>query len=253
VEWVLLIALRDTLPEVRIQAASGLSAIKAVAAIPRMIDLLQHDDPWVSARIADQLVQYGPEAVPLLLDALRRGTSTGHLDSDAVQLVTRVLGLIGDLRACPVLRPLLDHTIPEIRITAASALGSAGTVEAVKPLIRSLRDPDWRVRARSAAALATFSDPSSVKPLFGALDDDSWWVRQNTAEALTEIPGGHQALVEAIAHGSDGAREAAVTQLGLSGAIRSARDRVEKGDADPLERRLVSLIDRIDQRVRHAS
>ena len=119
--------------------------------------------------------------------------------------------------------------------------------------MRSLRDPDWRVRARSAAALATFSDPSSVRPLALALDDVSWWVRQNAAEALTEIPGGQEALVEAIAQGSDDAREVAITQLGLSGAIRTARDRLARGEADPLERRLVALIDRVGQRVSAAS
>ncbi len=253
VGWVLLIALRDRLPEVRIQAASGLSSIKSVVAIPRLIDLLENDDAWVSARIADQLVHYGSEAVPHLLDAVRRGATTGALKPATVQLITRVLGLVGDLRACPVLRPLLDHTVPEIRIAAASALGSAGTVDAVKPLIRSLRDPDWRVRARAAAALGTFSAPASVRPLFIALDDGSWWVRQNAAEALTEIPGGREALVDAISYGSAGAREASITQLGLSGSIRAARDRLERGEADPLEQRLISLIDRIGQKVRHAS
>ena len=253
VEWVLLLGLRDALPEIRIQAASGLSSIRAMSAVPRLIELLEHDDPWVSARVADQLVQYGPEAVPLLLDAVRRGTSEGALAPTTVQLVSRVLGLIGDLRACSVLRPLLLHAVSEIRIAAASALGSAGTPEAVGPLVRALKDRDWRVRARASASLATFSDPKSVGPLTSALNDESWWVRQNAAESLTEIPGGDTALVRAIADGSDGAREAAITQLGLSGTIRAAREKVELGVATPLQSRLVDLVDRMGHLIEQAS
>jgi HEAT repeat protein len=243
VEWVLLAALRDVLPEVRIQAASGLSSIRSIAAVPRLIDVLRHDEPWVSARVADQLVRYGPDAVPLLLQALRHGTEDGPLDSASMQLVSRVLGLIGDLRACSVLRERLRDPIPEVRIAAASALGSSGTISAVPDLLDSLRDDDWRVRARAASSLATFSHPDSLRPLADAVEDESWWVRQNAAEALTEIPGGFAALVDVIESGSEPAREAAVTHLGLSGAIRSARDRTERGDNEPWERRLIELVD----------
>ncbi len=251
VEWALRHGLRDVLPEVRIQAASGLAAIGATSAIPSLLELLESDEPWVSARIADQLVRFGPVAVPLLLDGLRRGTDNGALSSATVQMVSRVLGLIGDLRACPVLRPMLASTVPEVRIAAASALGSAGTPEAVPALMKSLHDPDWRVRARAAASLAMFSDPASVQPLSIALRDESWWVRQNAAEALTEIPGGTEALIDAISGHHQGAREAAVGQLGLSGAIRAARDRVDRGVADPLDARLVRLVDVLE--VRRAS
>jgi HEAT repeat protein len=245
---VLLAGLRDVLPEVRIQAASGLASIRSTLAIPRLIDILQRDEPWVAARIADQLVHYGSDAVPHLIDALRRGTDEGPLRTSAMQLVSRVLGLIGDMRACPVLRERLLDPEPEVRIAAASALGSAGTMSAVTPLLDALNDPDWRVRARAASSLATFSHPVALKPLAASLEDASWWVRQNAAEALTEIPGGFAALVNVIESGSAPAREAAVTHLGLSGAIRAARARVAEEANEPWERRLVDLVDSAERR-----
>lgn len=253
IEWVLLRGLRDPLPEIRIQCASGLSSIGAMSAIPGLIGLLERDEPWVAARVADQLVQYGPEAVPLLIDTLRRGTADGGLEPSTTQLVVRVLGIIGDLRSCPMLRHLLTHPVPDIRLAAASALGRAGTMDAVEPLILALEDPDWRVKARSAAALATFSDPGAVEPLARALDEDSWWVRQNAAEALREMPGGLEALVDAIETGTERAREASVVQLGLSGTIRAARDREERQEATPIETRLVGLLDGLIASERRAS
>ena len=47
--------------------------------------------------------------------------------------------------------------MPEVRATAASALGSIGDQYSVEPLIPMLRDEDPSVRRESAAALSTIT------------------------------------------------------------------------------------------------
>jgi HEAT repeat protein len=243
-EPILLETLADRSPDVRGEAARGLARLRSERALPVLIDLLTGERPWDAARIADRLVEYGPVAVPALSARLRSQLEEASPPVEAARLVVRVLGLIGDLSACPALLPLLHHPHPELRIAAASALGRAGTLDAVDPLLAALGDPDWRVRARAAASLATFSDPRSVEPLGRALSDPGWWVRQNAAESLTELPGGLERLVAAVEGPDRFAADAALLQLGLKGAVRAARTRAEQGHPTELDVRLLGALDR---------
>lgn len=236
-------ALDDPVTEVRIQAAHGLGVAGDESAIERLVRMLVTEDPWVAARVSDQIVVFGTRAVPILLDTIRDGHSGATVDPSTVEIVGRVLGIIGDLRASAPLVALLEHPEPEVRIVSASSLASCGTLESVPALVRAAADPDWRVRARAAASLAVFSDPSTLDVLRSCLEDESWWVRQNAAESLTEIPGGTGLLIETVEAGSEDARLAALMYLGLSGHVSAARHRVDDGTATPEDRRLTDLVD----------
>ena len=243
IEWALIEALESPNPEIRIQAAGGLAKIKSEAAIPQLVHMLLTDNPWVAGRIADQLVAYGPDAVPFLMENVR-DEHHGHLvDPRILGAAVRILGMIGDRRAARAIEPLLEHPHREVRIAAAAALGSAGTPSSIPCLLTALEDPEWQVRAASASALAAFSDESATSPVAGLLTDRSWWVRQNAAAALMEIIGGMDALIDALEGDDAYARDAALQQLGLNGVIRSARAAVEAGEATDQHVRLVAAVD----------
>lgn len=242
VEWALIEALRSPSPEIKIQAAIGLAGIRSDRAIAPLVHMLLTEKSWVSARIADQLIGYGPLAVDLLMENIRDEHGSRLLDPATVAAVVRVLGFIGDLRAAPAIEPLLDHPELEVRVAAAGALAHAGTPDSVARLVEALGDTRWEVRARAASALSTFSDPSTTVPLADRLRDSSWWVRQNSAEALIEIPGGMDVLIDALEGDDAYARDAALQQLGLNGMIRSTTDRVERDEGSAQDQRLVAAV-----------
>lgn len=243
IEWALIDALDSPNAEIRIQAARGLAKIKSETAIPQLVHMLLTDNPWVAGRMADQLVAYGPDAVPFLMENVR-DEHDGHLiDPRILAVAVRVLGMIGDLRAAPAVHPLLDHPDFEVRVAAASALGSAGTAASIPALIEVLEDDAWQVRSAAASALAAFSDPAATQPVARLLRDRSWWVRQNSAAALMEILGGMDALIDALEGDDAYARDAALQQLGLNGVIRSARKAIDEGSATAQQIRLVAAVD----------
>jgi HEAT repeat protein len=243
IEWALIEALESPNAEIRIQAAGGLAKVKSEAAIPQLVHMLLTDTPWVAARIADQLVSYGPVAVPFLMENVR-DEHQGHLvDPRILAAAVRILGMIGDHKAAPAIAPLLDHPVTDVRVAAAAALGSAGTGGSIPALIDALADAEWQVRAAAASALAAFSDSSATEPVKRLLSDSSWWVRQNAAAALMEILGGMDALIDALEGDDAYARDAALQQLGLNGVIRSARKAIADNMASYQQIRLIVAVD----------
>jgi HEAT repeat protein len=242
IEWALIEALDSPNAEIRIQAAGGLAKIKSEAAIAQLVHMLLTDNPWVAARIADQLVAYGPVAVPYLMENVRDEHQGRLVDPRILAAAVRILGMIGDLRAAPAIEPLLEHPDREVRIAAAAALGSAGTGHSIPPLLSALDDRCWEVRAAAASALAAFSDGAATEPVARLLTDRSWWVRQNAAAALMEIVGGMDALITALEDDDAYARDAALQQLGLNGQIRAARKAIDEKVATEQQVRLVAAV-----------
>ena len=76
-----------------------------------------------------------------------------------------------------------DHNI---RLTAASALGTVGDSRAVDPLIAAL-DDQMEVNEMAALALGEIGDPRAVESLTKTLGDENWEVRSSAAKALEKI------------------------------------------------------------------
>ncbi len=157
-----------------------------------------------------------------------------------VALAARVLGLIGDHAAEPVLIELLGSNQPEWRVAAASGLERAGTEAALSHLVRALEDRSARVRARVAVALGASSDTGAGRPLSTLLYDPSWWVRQNAATALGRLPGGNDYLLAALDGPDPYAADAALNQLTISITLARAIERVGAGIATEPDRRLAA-------------
>lgn len=233
--------LADRNPHARIQGVRGLAQLDDVESIPAILDLLTRADQWEAARISDSLHAMGAAAVDPISGWIDGTRDQPHGPVTSVALAVRVLGLIGDPTAEPVLIDLLRSNQPEWRVAAASALKHCGTSAAVPALLSTLEDRSAMVRARVAVALGATADPAVARPVAALLNDEVWWVRQNAAEALVSLPGG-EAYLLSVATGHDRyAADAAVNQLTLSGALARAAERTSRGTATEIDLRLVEL------------
>jgi cyclophilin family peptidyl-prolyl cis-trans isomerase/HEAT repeat protein len=109
---------------------------------------------------------------------------------------------------------LLTDSEARIRRRAALAVGRAGLVEGVEPLVRVLGDPDPEVRQMAAFALGLIGDRSARDPLIARLTDPSPLMKGSAAEALGLI--GDPAASEAIGR--------MVSEIIASGALTEPPD-----------------------------
>jgi HEAT repeat protein len=116
----LIAALSD--PDHRVAAARYLGELKAVAAVPELMRLLDAGDPDVRTAAAQALGRIGPkDAVPRLIEVAAHDTA-GPTRSYAIG----ALGLIGDPRAKNVLHDTLSDPEVWLRRSATSALERVG-------------------------------------------------------------------------------------------------------------------------------
>lgn len=205
--------LDDRNDHVRTHAAHGLARIHDLSAVPLILDLSTRVRPWEAARLTDSLVAFGTAAVPLITDWVSVEIGSPRPSVEAVSQSARVLGLIGDMEAEPLLIRLTTSTHFEWRVAAASALGRVGTDAAREALLKALADDVWEVRARAVRALASLADETVGPAVARLLSDSEWWVRQNAAETLAEIPGGVDHLLAALDSPDRFAADSALNQL----------------------------------------
>lgn len=209
----------DPDPHVRINAVRGLARIGDAGAVPHILDIATRVKPWEAARTADALVEMGSDAVEPVVSWIAFERSKAAPSIEVLAMATRLLGLIGESTAEPMLISLLGSPHPDCRVAAASALEHAGTDDAVEPLRIAMHDDDWRVRARAVVALGALADDSVLDDVAQLLTDRQWWVRQNAATALGRLPGGTQRLFESLDSPDPFAADAALHQLSTSGEL----------------------------------
>jgi hypothetical protein len=198
---------------VQTHAAHGLARIHDLTAVSLILDLSTRVRPWEAARLTDSLIAFGPDAVPLITEWVADEITSPRPSLEAVTQAARVLGLIGDNAAEPLLIGLLSSPNLEWRVAAASALGRVGTDEARTALLAALADNAWEVRARAVKALGALADGTVGPAVVALLSDTEWWVRQNAAETLGEIPGGLELLLAALDSSDKFAADSALNQL----------------------------------------
>ncbi len=116
-----------------------------VRALPELMECLEHPD---SAETASQaLVDFGPGAVPAILEALRTAD-----EDEIIALLLRVLNVIGGSESGPNILPLLDHDNPMIRRLAIETLGEIVDPRSIDYLLAKLDDTD--VASQQAAVNA---------------------------------------------------------------------------------------------------
>jgi hypothetical protein len=128
-----------------------------------LIRLLYSPHHETQAAAVKTLGQIGPDAIPLLIAALKRQNRILRLG---------VIGALAGIHDSRALIPLIERTkdeSSEVRWQAAIALGELGDIGAVPALLDSLRDTDKYVRYASALSLLKVG----YSPVTG--DDWCWY------------------------------------------------------------------------------
>lgn len=118
---------------------------------------------------------------------------------------------------------------PELRASAARAMGSAQLSFALPVLAVMVNDPEWFVRLRAVVALASVNHSGRVRPLLRALCDSNRYVRQRAAWALAQIGSDLDHILSQVVNTQDNyALQAFVSELERSGAIEKVVDILEE-------------------------
>lgn len=195
-------ALADPFDAVRMSACVALGDLKAVEAVPSLIDI-------VAGRVAPgrHLSLFVPEEVGEVqwmaaqaLDRIGDNRAVGPLTKilptaggDLGLYVAQVLGGLNDRRAVPA---LIDeskrHEEPELR-GIAEALGRIGDPQALPALLDLLQIGKEDVRYASAVALGRIGDSRAVEALRKVREGDPQaFVREAAAAALQRLGAGTQ-------------------------------------------------------------
>lgn len=169
---------RDFPPEwnaIRLYEARG-----EVEPILLALDLL--DSAFMQENALDALEHLAPEAAYEAVEALARRRDTQPV---------RVLGRIGDERACETLHEFLGGRDTDLEETTLWALGCIGSRRSTEPVAQRLAADDPGVRSAAARALGLIGDTRAIDPLADRLDADSAErVRASAAWALNQIGTG---------------------------------------------------------------
>lgn len=143
--------------------------------------------------------------------------------------IINALGRLGsDAALAPIFAVLDEGRKATVRSTAAIALGRIGDPRAIPALRRLMDDSHAPTRMWAMKGLGELRDRGSVEALTAALADGDYGVRQYAARALGEIgdQAASPALIEALGDRKQSVRELAaisLAQLGDSRALGPVR------------------------------
>lgn len=216
VENVLLQALDDESPEVRLASAASLARGGAGAVAGKLLERLsvaaeqdrgalalalagalsRSTDASLAERVAKVLPSTPDAARDGLLEGLgrMRGEASGKVlrqlvvsNIDDRRKVAEALG--GHPELASMLVAMLGDADPSVRANAVWSLGAAGKREAIAPLSKLLADPDVAVAGNAAGALGRIASRESAgadvrSALCSALADGRPYVRANALTSL---------------------------------------------------------------------
>ena len=115
---------------------------------------------------------------------------------------------------------LASDVLPEVRASAARALGHTHASYTLPALHSLAADSEWFVRLRAVVALGQIENIGKISILLRSLCDTNRHVRQRAAWALARMePQLDQILEDVVATKDDYALQAFVSELERSGAI----------------------------------
>jgi HEAT repeat protein len=143
----------------------GLGLLEDVDSLPRLRDAVRHraiEGPRVHACEAIGLIG---RAVPTAIDPLREVLDEKGASAALLEAAAKALGRLGGVDGSAALHRQVESGGADHRISAAVlALGWTGRPEAVRTLVRMVRDPRTSdsVRAVACTALGMLADPGPL-------------------------------------------------------------------------------------------
>ena len=200
--------------ETRIAAVRGLGRIALTeAAIPLMDRMLIHLDV-PEHTLKNALVKCCRGHPEILVNYVERAHGPVR------QLLARVLGELASPDLGEELLVLAADPLPEVRGSAARALGRTNASFTLPALDSLADDPEWFVRLRAVVALGQVENIGKIRTLLRALCDSNRYVRQRAAWALARMePQLEQILEDVVATKDEYALQVFISELERSGAI----------------------------------
>lgn len=192
-------------------------------ALPVLLQYLEQPD---TAEIAAQaLIDFGPAAVPAILESLQNVE-----EDELVALLIRVLNVIGDGSSIGSIMPFLDHDNAMIRRLAIEALGEIPNPASVDYLLTKLDDSDvacQQAAVNSISALVTAFPEiknDTLAKIRRLLQSPSVPTKLNSLSVFVNIQGEgyHDELLLASKHSDPVLRQKAVSLMGKFGEERFA-------------------------------
>src|ERR1700733_14471257 len=166
------------------------------------------------------------------------------------ELLARVLGELASPKLGEELLVLASDVLPEVRASAARALGNTNASYTLPALHSLAADPEWFVRLRAVVALGQIENTGKISILLRTLCDANRHVRQRAAWALARMePQLHQILEDVVATKDDYALQAFVSELERSGAINNIVSRFDGSHHDSAETALMEVVTKARERV----
>jgi HEAT repeat protein len=210
--------------ETRIAAVRGLGYTELPrAAIPILDYLLLGGRPIPEHVIQNALVNCCHNSPGVLFRYLKQATGRPR------ELLARILGELATPELGEDLILLATDSDPEVRASAARAIGNSQPSFALPVLSVMVADAEWFVRLRAVVALAAVNHSGRVRPLLRALCDSNRFVRQRAAWALAQIGSNLENILSQVVDTQDNyALQAFVSELERSGAIENLVDILEE-------------------------
>ncbi|MEF8907497.1 MAG: HEAT repeat domain-containing protein [Haloarculaceae archaeon] len=161
---------------------------------PILLALETFESDFMEENILDALEHIAPEEA---FEAVHERAE--RRDHQAV----RILGRIGDERACETLEDFLGGGDVKLELVTLRALGAIGNAESTQAVANRLVADSADVRSAAARALGQIGDTRAIDPLADVLaDDDADEVRASAAWALNQV-GTERALEVAADYTDD--------------------------------------------------
>jgi HEAT repeat protein len=210
--------------ETRIAAVRGLGYTELPRAAIPILDYLQLGGrPIPEHVIQNALVNCCHNSPGVLLRYLKQSTGRPR------ELLARILGELATPELGEDLILLATDSDPEVRASAARAIGSSQPSFALPVLSVMIADAEWFVRLRAVVALAAVNHSGRVRPLLRALCDSNRFVRQRAAWALAQIGSNLENILSQVVDTQDNyALQAFVSELERSGAIENLVEVLEE-------------------------
>jgi HEAT repeat protein len=222
-------ALEADAAETRIAAVRGLGRTGLLDAAIPMLDLLVSNTLRVPEHaIKNALLNCCRPDPHLLVRYIPQSSGPAR------ELLARVLGELATPELGDELLVLATDRLPEVRASAARALGNAQPAFALSVLSVLAADPEWFVRLRAVVGLSNFAHPETVRPLLLALCDPNRHVRQRAAWALARREPELESIFDQVVGTRDRyALEAFVSELERSGGFEKVVQAIQ--DRSPAE------------------
>ena len=174
--------------------------------------VLGSDDPKISQRVGNGLLEAGYHAVPFLVGARSQGDQM--LRERANQILAQIRDDLVDA---------LKDKKRDVRRESARALGDIGDKEAIEPLAGALKeDGDSLVRLWAATSLSKMNDRRGISYLFDALGSNDSIGRIKAIGALVEVGDAVEGeLIEALKNENPLIRSGATQILGTGGTKKA--------------------------------